>query len=58
MSVARFLASLSLRARIIGFRTSGTLDGDDSGADVDLHIVWDDQLLLGEDVLHLEQWYG
>jgi hypothetical protein len=23
---------------------------------MDLDILWDDQLLLGEDVLHLEQW--
>jgi len=37
--------------------TSGTLDADDSGADVDLDVVWDDQLLLREDVLHLEQLY-
>ena len=40
---------------IAGFRTSRALDSDDSGADVDFDIVWDDHLLLGEDVLHLEQ---
>ena len=24
---------------------------------MNLDIIWDDQLLLGEDILHLEQWY-
>ncbi len=36
--------------------TSWTLDGDDSGADVNLDTLWNDQLLGREDVLHLEQW--
>ena len=39
----------------MGVSTSGTLDCDDSRADVDLDVLWDDQLLLGEDVLHLER---
>ena len=39
------------------FPTSGALNGDDSGADVDLDTLWNDQLLLREDVLHLEQRY-
>lgn len=38
------------------FRTSRSLDRHDSGADMDFDIVWDDQLLFGKDVLHLEQW--
>ena len=33
--------------------TSGALDRDDSGTDVDFDILWDNQLLLREDVLHL-----
>ena len=40
----------------LGGGTSRAFDGDDSGADVDFDAFWDDQLLLGEDVLHLEQW--
>ena len=38
--------------------TSRAFDGDDAGADVDFDAFWDDQLLLGEDVFHLEQWCG
>jgi hypothetical protein len=37
-------------------RTSWSLDGHDAAADMDLDVVWNDQLLLREDVLHLEQW--
>lgn len=39
-------------------RTSGSLDSHNSGADVDFDILWDDQLLFGKDVLHLEQRCG
>lgn len=40
----------------LSVRTSRSLNRHDSGADVDFDIVWDDQLLFGKDVLHLEQW--
>lgn len=40
-----------------GVRTSWTFDGYNPGSDVDLDIFWDNQLLFGKDVLHLEQWW-
>ena len=54
MSIVHLNCSVQI---IVGFLTSGTFDSSDPGADVNLDIVWDDQLLLREDVLHLEQWY-
>lgn len=58
MVSCKFSVLQSLHATRSGFVTSGTLDGYNSRANVNLHIIWDDQLLLGEDVFHLEQWCG
>ena len=38
--------------------TSWALNGDDAGADVDFNALGDDELLLREDVLHLERLSG
>lgn len=42
--------------RIERKRTSWSFDCYDAAANVDLDALWNDQLLLREDVLHLEQW--
>jgi hypothetical protein len=41
-----------------GYLTSGSFDGDDSGADLDLDVLWDLQELVREDVPHLGRLVG